>query len=98
MSLMGDCPHGLGAIAPRAVTASYTVPPDTTCGVAMTISHSDNDQAKLLQAAFDLACNELCISKTDTESRERVASMMRAFAKHGRLDVEKLKAFAVQQF
>ncbi len=61
-------------------------------------SHSDNDQTNVLQAAFNLACGELCISKTDTESRERVATMIRAFAKYGRLDVEKLKAFAVHNF
>ena len=60
--------------------------------------HSGNDKSNVLQAAFDLACKELCISKTDEVSRERVASMMLAFAKYGRLDVEKLKAFAVQQF
>ena len=45
-----------------------------------------------------LACKELCISKTDQVSRERVASMIMAFAKYGPIDVEKLKTFAVQQF
>ena len=60
--------------------------------------HSSNDKTNVLQAAFDLACNELCIGETDELSRERVASMMLAFAKYGRLDVEKLKTFAVQQF
>ena len=60
--------------------------------------HSDNDRTIVLQTAFDQACEELCIGKTDAVSRERVASMMRAFAKYGHLDVEKLKTFAVQQF
>ena len=58
----------------------------------------DNEKMNVLQASFDLACKELCISKADEVSRERVASMMQAFAKYGRLDVEKLKTFAVQQF
>ena len=58
----------------------------------------DNNQINVLQAAMKLACKELCISKTDQESRERVASMIMAFAKYGPIDVEKLKAFAVQQF
>jgi hypothetical protein len=56
----------------------------------------DNNQINVLQAAMKLACKELCISKTDQESR--VASMIMAFAKYGPIDVEKLKAFAVQQF
>jgi hypothetical protein len=34
----------------------------------------DNNQINVLQAAMKLACKELCISKTDQESRERVAS------------------------
>jgi hypothetical protein len=60
--------------------------------------HYDNNEINVLQTAMKLACKELCISKTDQESRERVASMMMAFAKHGHIDVEKLKAFAVHQF
>ena len=60
--------------------------------------HYDDNQVNVLHAAMKLACKELCISKTDQESRERVASMMMAFAKYGHIDVEKLKAFAVQQF
>ena len=60
--------------------------------------HYDNNEINVLQTAMKLACNELCISKTDQESRERVASMMMAFAKHGHIDVEKLKSFAVNQF
>jgi hypothetical protein len=60
--------------------------------------HYDNDQINVLQAAHNGACKELCINKTDHESRDRVAAMMMAFAKYGHIDVEKLKAFAVQQF
>lgn len=60
--------------------------------------HYDNDQINVLQAALDLACKELRIGRADHESRQRVASMMIAFAKHGRIEVEKLKAFAVHQF
>ena len=60
--------------------------------------HYDDNQVNVLHAAMKLACKELCISKTDQESRERVASMMMAFAKYGHIDVEKLKAFAVHQF
>ena len=60
--------------------------------------HYDNDQINVLQAAHNLACEELCISKRDQESRDRVASMMMAFAKHGHIEVARLKAFAVQQF
>ena len=60
--------------------------------------HYDNDQINVLQAAHMLACKELCINKTDQESRARVTSMMIAFAKYGHIDVEKLKNFAVRQF
>jgi hypothetical protein len=60
--------------------------------------HYDNDQINVLQAAHNRACKELCISKTDQVSRERVASMMMAFAKYGHIDVEKLKTFAVRHF
>ena len=60
--------------------------------------HYDDNQINVLQAAIKLACKELCISKPDQESRERIASMMMAFAKYGHIDVEKLKTFAVQQF
>jgi hypothetical protein len=60
--------------------------------------HYDNIEINVLQTAMKLACKELCISKTDQESRERVASMMMAFAKHGHIDIEKLKSFAVNQF
>jgi hypothetical protein len=60
--------------------------------------HYDDNEVNVLHAAMKLACKELCISKTDQESRERVASMMMAFAKHGHIDVDKLKAFAVHQF
>jgi hypothetical protein len=58
----------------------------------------DNDKMNVLQAALNLACNELCISKSDQVSRKRVASMVVAFAKYGHLDVDKLKTFAVRQF
>jgi hypothetical protein len=60
--------------------------------------HYDNDQINVLQAAHNRACKELCISKTDQVSRERVASMVMAFAKYGHIDAEKLKNFAVRQF
>ena len=60
--------------------------------------HYDDNEVNVLHAAMKLACKELCISKTDQDSRERVASMMMAFAKHGHIDVDKLKAFAVHQF
>ena len=53
--------------------------------------HYDNDQINVLQAAHIPACKELCISKTDQVSRERVASMLMAFAKYGHIDVERLK-------
>ena len=56
------------------------------------------DQSSVLQVAHSVACKELCINKTDHESRDRVASMMMAFAKCGHIDVEKLKNFAVRQF
>jgi hypothetical protein len=58
----------------------------------------DNDTMNVLQVAFNLACKELCISRSDQVSRKRVASMVLAFAKYGHLDVDKLKTFAVQQF
>ena len=58
----------------------------------------DNDKMNVLQAALNLACKELCISKSDQVSRKRVASMVVAFAKYGDLDVDKLKTFAVRQF
>jgi hypothetical protein len=60
--------------------------------------HYDSHQMSVLQIAHRVACKELCISKTDQESRERVAAMMIAFAKDGHIEIEKLKAFAVQQF
>lgn len=60
--------------------------------------HYDDDQTSVLQVAHSVACKELCINKTDDESRERVATMMIAFPKHGHIDVEKLKNFAVRQF
>ena len=60
--------------------------------------HYDDYQTSVLQVAHSVACKELCINKTDNESRERVAAMMIAFAKDGHIEVEKLKAFAVQQF
>jgi hypothetical protein len=60
--------------------------------------HFDDYQTNVLQVAHSVACKELCISKTDYESRERVAAMMIAFAKDGHIEIEKLKAFAVQQF
>ena len=60
--------------------------------------HYDDNQTNVLRTAHSVACKELCISKTDNESRERVAAMMIAFAKDGHIEVEKLKAFAVQQF
>ena len=50
--------------------------------------HYDNDQINVLQAAHNRACKGLCISETDQVSRERVASMMMAFAKYGLFDVE----------
>ena len=69
------------------------------CGTAMfPPGQYDNDQINVLQVAHSVACKELCINKTDQESRERVAAMMIAFAKYGHIEVEKLKAFAVQQF
>jgi hypothetical protein len=40
--------------------------------------HYDDNQINVLQAAMKLPCKELCISKTDQESRERIASMMMA--------------------
>jgi hypothetical protein len=58
----------------------------------------DDNQINVLQAAHNQACKELCINKTDQVSRERVASMMMAFAKYGHIDVEKLKTFAVRHF
>jgi hypothetical protein len=58
----------------------------------------DSDKMNVLQAALNLACKELCISKADHVSRKRVASMVVAFAKYGHLDVDKLKSFAVRQF
>ena len=60
--------------------------------------HYDDYQINVLQVAHSVACKELCINKADNESRERVAAMMIAFAKDGHIEVEKLKAFAVQQF
>ena len=60
--------------------------------------HYDNDQINVLQAAHKQACKELCINKTDQVSRERVASMIMAFAKYGRIDLENLKNFAVRHF
>jgi hypothetical protein len=60
--------------------------------------HYDDYQSLVLQVAHSVACKELCISKSDNESRERVAAMMIAFAKDGHIEIEKLKAFAVQQF
>jgi hypothetical protein len=60
--------------------------------------HYDDYQSRVLQVAHSVACKELCINKSDSESRERVAAMMIAFAKDGHIEVEKLKAFAVQQF
>ena len=47
----------------------------------------DNDQINVLQAAHYRACEELCISKTDQVGRERVASILMAFAKCGHIDV-----------
>jgi hypothetical protein len=61
-------------------------------------TYYDNDQINVLRTAHHLACKELCITKSDQVNRERVASMMLAFAKYGHLDVKKLKTFAVQQF
>ena len=84
-----------------SVAESYTVlPPFRTRDAAMNVStkHYDNSKINVLRAALDLACKELCIRRTDQENRRRVASMMIAFAKHGHIDVEKLKTFAVQQF
>ena len=47
------------------------------CGTAMKFPpYYDNDQINVLQAAHSVACKELCINKTDQESRERVAAMM----------------------
>ena len=60
--------------------------------------HYDNDQINLLQAAHKQACKELCIGKTDAVSRERVASIVMAFAKYGHIDLENLKNFAVRHF
>ena len=60
--------------------------------------HYDNDQINVLLAAHNRACKELCISKTDQVSRERIASMMMAFAKYGHIDLENLKNFAVWHF
>ena len=60
--------------------------------------HYDTDQINVLQAAHNLACKELCVGKTDQVSRERIASMMMAFAKYGHIDLENLKNFAVRQF
>ena len=60
--------------------------------------HYDNDQINVLQAVHNQACKELCVSKTDQVSRERIASMMMAFAKYGHIDLENLKNFAVRHF
>ena len=60
--------------------------------------HYDNDQINVLQAAHNRACEELCISKTDQVSRERVASILMGFAKCGHIDLENLKYFAVRHF
>ena len=60
--------------------------------------HYDNDQINVLQAAHKQACKELCIGRTDAVSRERVASIVMAFAKYGHIDLENLKTFAVRHF
>ena len=75
------------------------LPPVKRMGVMkFPTGHYDNDQINVLQVAHSVACKELCINKTDQESRERVASILMAFAKCGHIDVEKLKNFAVRQF
>lgn len=60
--------------------------------------HFDDYQTNVLQVAHSAACKELCIGEMDNESREHVAAMMIAFARDGHIEIEKLKAFAVQQF
>ena len=76
------------------------LPPVKRSGMAMKFppGHYDNDQINVLQVAHSVACKELCINETDQVSRERVAAMMMAFAKYGDIEVEKLKAFVVNQF
>jgi hypothetical protein len=84
-----------------SVTESFTkLPPVKRVGQAMKFppDHYDDYQTHVLQVAHSVACKELCINEADNESRERVAAMMIAFAKDGHIEVEKLKAFAVQKF
>jgi hypothetical protein len=57
----------------------------------------DNVNINTLQAALNLACEELCISQ-DHQKCEAVALLILGYARTGQTDIEKLKSYAIERF
>lgn len=57
----------------------------------------DNANINTLQAALNLACEELGVSE-DQKKCEAVAVLILGYARTGQSDVNKLKAFAIERF
>lgn len=57
----------------------------------------DSASINTLQAALNLACDELGVSE-DPEKRAAVARLIFGYARTGQKDVNKLKAFAIERF
>lgn len=57
----------------------------------------DNANINTLQAALNVACNELGVSE-DQKKCEAVAVLILGYARTGQSDVNKLKAYAIERF
>lgn len=59
--------------------------------------HYDNAGINTLQAALNLACEELGISQ-DHKKCAAVALLILSYARTGQTDVNKLKSYAIERF
>ncbi|CCB66527.1 hypothetical protein [Hyphomicrobium sp. MC1] len=57
----------------------------------------DNASINTLQAALNLACEELGISQ-DHKKCEAVALIILGYARTGQTDIDKLKSYAIEKF
>ncbi len=57
-----------------------------------------NDRMNALTSAVDAACEELGISDSDQERRQRVAILIMTFGWVGQGDTERMKKYAVAEY
>ncbi len=57
-----------------------------------------NERMNALTSAVDAACEELGISDSDQEKRQRVAVFVMTFGWVGQGDIERLKTYAVAEY